>query len=163
MPRATQPKAPAAQVVHNITTNYNIHGSTVGAVGENATVASSQVTGQATQWNGVDPKAIAGVLKTLRKELAAAADGDGADAEQAEADLDHVNTANKALAANDESAFKGALKKLSAFGGKLLERVATAATIAYLQAHGVSRQRRFTARFLRAASSATHSRPGLRG
>jgi hypothetical protein len=126
------------QVVHHDnSTTYHIQSSTVGAVGENATVASSHVIGHATQWNGVDPKAIASELKTLRKELAAAADGDGADAEQAEADLDHVNAANKALAANDEGGFKGAMKKLSAFAWKIVERVAMAATIAYLHAHGV--------------------------
>jgi hypothetical protein len=129
--------APPQVVHHDNSTNYNIQGSTVGAVGKNATVASSHVTGHAMQWNGLDPKAIVGELKTLRRELAAAADGDGADADQSEADLDHVNAANKALAANDEGGFMSAMKKLSAFGLKIVERVATAATIAYLQAHGV--------------------------
>ena len=124
-------------VVHDNSRTYNINGSTVGAVGDNATVASSHVVGQATQWNGVDPKAIAGELKTLRKELAAAADGEGTDAEHAEADLEHVAAANKAAAAGDEGGFKSAIKKLSSFGLKLLERVATAATLAYLQSHGV--------------------------
>jgi hypothetical protein len=40
---------PEARVVNHNTT-YNIHGSTIAAVGENATVASSMVIGQATQW-----------------------------------------------------------------------------------------------------------------
>ena len=52
-------------------------------------------------------------------------------------ELAEMITVLEALAANDEGAFKGAIRKLSAFGWKLFERVATAATLAFLQAHGV--------------------------
>ena len=66
-----------------------------------------------------------------------AAGGDGADAEHAMEDLRHVHDANKALAENKESDFRGAMKKLSAFGWKLYERAVMAATSAYLQHHGM--------------------------
>lgn len=133
-----RPKPAAPPVVHqNNRTNYNIMGSTIGAVGENATVASSHVIGQATQWNGADRDAIAAEISRLRKELAGAAGGDGSDAEQASEDLVHVNAANKALAANDEGAFKSAMKKLGGFGWKLFEKVTMAVTMGYLQQHGI--------------------------
>jgi hypothetical protein len=131
---------PTPHVIHDHSTNYNIHGSTIAAVGQNATVASSHVIGHATQSTGLDPKTFAAVLALVRKELAATAGGDGAEAEQASEDLAHVAAANKAITAKDEPderGFKGAMKKISATGLKIVERVATTAAIAYLRAHGL--------------------------
>ena len=117
-PNARQ-AAPAGAPVVNHNTTYNVHNSTVGAVGENATVASSHVIGQVTQWNGMDPGQLAADIAKLRGALAVEASED----DDAVTELSHVGDASKALKANDEASFMSALKR---FGKK------TAALIAQL-------------------------------